>query len=299
MPGFDQYTLYHVLHGEGVPLRGSADLGDGIVSALWERDDDTSTRYETPTHHTLSLYLDGGTQTGRRVDGRLIGLGGPGALCIMPHGVTSDWQVRGWIRLFHLYIPRSAFDRAVVEGLDADPARVELLDRTYTRDPLIERMVRDVMLPLDWNDPADRVATSHAARALIATLVSRFTDRPARALKAQGGLAPAVRRRVADFVEASLDQPLSIDDLAAVAGLSPFHFARAFKRSVGEGPHRYVLRRRIALAQDLIRQGRLPLAEIAVVCGFNSQSHFTQRFREVAGVTPGAFAALEPRSGVV
>jgi AraC family transcriptional regulator len=79
-----------------------------------------------------------------------------------------------------------------------------------------------------------------------------------------------------------------VTELAACAGLSPYHFARAFKRSTGESPHAFVLRRRIIRARQALAEG-LPLAETAALCGFSSQSHFTERFRAQTGITPGRF----------
>ncbi|WP_431857144.1 helix-turn-helix domain-containing protein [Azospirillum sp.] len=291
MATMDHYTIYDILRREGVPLRTSAHFGDGVGAALWDRDDTAETRYVEPGHHTLSLYLEGGTGIRRRQGASAAPHGGPGSLCVMPAGVSTSWDVNGHVSMFHLYVPRAAFDRAVIEALDVDPAAVRLRDETFVRDPSIETVIRSVMLPLRWDDPADRVAVGHAGRMLIAYLASRFTDRPTKALLARGGLAPAVLRRVADFVESHLDAPLSIDDLAAVAGLSPYHFARAFKRSTGEAPHRFVLSRRIERAKALIAAGGLPLTEVATAVGFSSQSHFTLRFREVVGLTPKRFAS--------
>jgi AraC family transcriptional regulator len=114
----------------------------------------------------------------------------------------------------------------------------------------------------------------------------------ARARVARGGLAPATRRRVADFVESHLESPLTVGDLAAVAGLSVFHFARVFKQSAGESPHVFVLRRRIERAKRLLSQSRLPLREIAPACGFSSQSHLTARFRKLTGVTPRGYRRI-------
>jgi AraC family transcriptional regulator len=153
------------------------------------------------------------------------------------------------------------------------------------------------MLPLSWDEPADRLAVSHAGQMLLAYLASRFTERGRRALVARGGLAPAMLRRVVDFVAANLDRPLAISDLASVAGLSPYHFARMFKRSTGESPHGFVLRRRIERAKTLIAGGSRSLAEVALACGFSGQSHFTARFRKVTGMTPGQFvlATSAPR----
>ncbi len=285
----DHYTVYDTLQSAGVPLRASAQFGDGIGAALWERNDTAEARYVEPGHHTLSLYLEGGTGNRRRYGASAAPNGGPGSLCVMPAGVSTDWDVSGPICMFHLYIPRTAFDRAVVEGLDADPAAVSLRDETFVRDQTIETVIRSAILPLRWEEPADRIAASHAGRMLTAYLVSRFSERPVKAALARGGLSPAVLRRVVDFVEAHLDAPLTIDELAAIGGLSPYHFARAFKRSVGESPHRFVLRRRIERAKILIATDRLPLAEVAIAVGFSSQSHFTVRFREVVGLTPKRF----------
>ncbi len=286
----DSYRIYSHLRQAGVPLRASAEFGDAIAAAFWERNETTRTRYLAPNHHTLSLYVDGGDGIRRRRGGSLLPSGGRGSLCIMPAGVTTDWEVSGPVRMFHLYIPRAAFDRTVAEALDADPAAVTLRDETYVRDPTIDAVIRQAMLTLHWDEPAERIATSHASQMLVAYLASRFTDKAPKATRARGGLAPAALRRIAAFVDAHLDAALAIQDLAAVAGLSPYHFARAFKRSVGEAPHRFVLRRRIERARALIERGGLGLAEIAAAAGFSSQSHLTLRFRELTGLTPGQYA---------
>ena len=97
-------------------------------------------------------------------------------------------------------------------------------------------------------------------------------------------------------MEAHLGGELSIDALANEACLSPFHFARAFKAATGTAPHRYLTDRRIMRARTLISEGLLPLAEIADVCGFSSQAHFTRWFKRIVGVTPGVlFGAVVGR----
>ncbi len=278
-----------------MPLRASARLGDGIAAALWERNETARTEYAEPGHHTLSLYVEGGDGIRRRRGESVIGGGGTGSLCVMPSGITTDWDVSGPVRMFHLYVPQRAFDRVAVEALDADPASVALCDTTYFRDRYLETVIRAAVLPLDWNEPADRLAISHAGQMLLAYLAARYTERGKtgaawRALAARGGLAPAALRRVREFVEANLDRPLAVGDLAAVAGLSTYHFARGFKQSTGESPHGFVLRRRIEHAKTLLAARHASLADVALACGFSSQSHFTARFRELTGVTPGRYA---------
>jgi AraC family transcriptional regulator len=100
-------------------------------------------------------------------------------------------------------------------------------------------------------------------------------------------LAPRARRDVTDFVEAHIEEDLPLFRLAQVAGLSPFHFARAFRLDMGDTPHQYVTRRRIAKARDMIRHTPLGLAEIALAAGFGSQSRMTTTFAREEGVTPG------------
>lgn len=287
------YAVFDNLRGAGVPLRASARFGGGLAAAMWDRDERVTTRYDAPNHHTLSLYVAGGDGISRLRGRQSIPSHGEGSLCVMPAGVTTDWAVSGVVQLFHFYIPKSLFEQRVVETLDADPKAVALRDESFLRDPVLEGIIRSAVLPLSWDDPADRIAVTHAGEMLTAYLAARCTERAPHALLARGGLAPAVLRRVREHIESQLDQGLSLADLAAVAGLSPFHFARGFKRSTGQSPHGYVLHRRIARAMQLIGSRDLSLADVALACGFGSQSHFTARFRATTGLTPGQFAAQQ------
>ena len=105
----------------------------------------------------------------------------------------------------------------------------------------------------------------------------------------RGGLSPAALQRVKVFIEASLARPIHIADLAERAGLSEYHFARAFKTSVGTTPRAFVETRRIEKAKQLIEESNHPLVEIASQTGLGSQSRFTTAFRLATGVTPGAY----------
>lgn len=103
------------------------------------------------------------------------------------------------------------------------------------------------------------------------------------------GLSPRRRRRVVDYIESNLSHPISLADIAAVAALSPYHFARAFKASMGMTPVRYVWQRRIELARRMLRETGAPLVDVALACGYASQSHFTTAFKMATGVTPAAY----------
>jgi transcriptional regulator of acetoin/glycerol metabolism len=102
----------------------------------------------------------------------------------------------------------------------------------------------------------------------------------------RGGLSPAVARRVCDYIEGHLDEKIRLDGLAALAGLSSDHFARAFHQSVGLPPHTYLLRRRLEQVEHMLRDTHAPLSEIALATGFSDQSHLARHFRRWAGVSP-------------
>ena len=107
-----------------------------------------------------------------------------------------------------------------------------------------------------------------------------------RAARMRGGLSPAALRRVQLFVEANLGRQIALAELAERAGLSAFHFARAFKQSVGSPPLAWLQQRRVERAHELLRTTDLPLGEVALATGFGSQSHFTTVFRRLTGLTP-------------
>lgn len=103
------------------------------------------------------------------------------------------------------------------------------------------------------------------------------------------GLAPWQRRRALALIDAHLDGDLRLADLAEACRLSVSHFTHAFRQSVGIAPHRWLLRRRVDKARALLTGSSLPLAEIALACGFAHQSHFTRVFTAIAGCSPGAW----------
>lgn len=288
---YQKFEVFNQLIGDARLLR-AGDFGDSISAAHWQRNTDVITRYTDPDHHTISLYIDGGTRIQRKIGPDPLTGGGPGRCCLMPAHQTSEWLVQGEVELFHLYIPHSAWERAVVEAFDIEPNAVEMPERTFFLDPLIEQTVRQAMLPLDWEAPADRMAMSNAGQLLMGHMLRHYSTRRDLEFRGRGGLSPRIRRRVFDFVDANLDAPLTIEQLAGVAGLSAYHFARMFRQSVGEAPHKYVLRRRIGQAMTLLRNGNLSVAEIALATGFSSQAHLTTRFRAMTGITPAKYREI-------
>lgn len=276
-----------ILSSIGARMLRSGEIGSGLSLAEWENTE-SQAAYDNPGHHTLSLYLDGGQRIYRRDGKSAITGGAPDKVCLLPSDHVSAWDICERLHMFHLYIEPAELNRIAVQSFDMDPRLLQLQDLTFAEDDFVANIVRTAILPQNWEDRADRMVLNSAANLLIVNLLKNHTRKNA-ALAVRGGLAPAVRGRVADYVEANLDQPLTLDDLAAEAGLSAYHFAKMFKISFGQPPHRYVTDHRISKAKELLADASIRLADVALACGFSSQSHFTNSFRRYAGVTPRRF----------
>ena len=109
---------------------------------------------------------------------------------------------------------------------------------------------------------------------------------PASGPRIHGGLPPKMLGRVREYIDAHLNEKISIESLANTIGLSKFHFARAFKQSEGVTPHDYLIQRRVKRAMELLAGTDLPLSKIAAAVGFSDESHCARRFREIVGVRP-------------
>lgn len=153
-----------------------------------------------------------------------------------------------------------------------------------SHSPVLELIFDALLADLAQGSPAG----SLVGDSLIAALVAHLS---APAVRRSNGLSAQARDRAIDCIEARFAEPLSLQELADAAGLGIRHFSRAFRTATGRSPHQYLLHRRVEQAKVLIRQG-LPLAEVAVQCGFSDQSQLTRTFARHVGATPGRFRSL-------
>jgi AraC family transcriptional regulator len=112
---------------------------------------------------------------------------------------------------------------------------------------------------------------------------------PPRERRFRGGLSPVARRRVLELINAKLHARLTIDALSREAGLSPAHFARAFKETTGRPLHQYLLMLRLQRGRLLLGEPDARISDISLRAGFADQAHFTRLFKREFGVTPGAY----------
>jgi len=157
-------------------------------------------------------------------------------------------------------------------------------------DPFISRIALSLVSNME-DGFLDHVLADALNTALTVRIARLFVNPSAINLAPSNGLSRERLQRVSDYIEAHLDDRLTLTEIAGVACLSPYHFSRSFKQVVGVGPRRYILQRRVERAKTLLRHSDQPLSWIAQEAGFTDQSHLTTEFRRQIGMTPGRFRA--------
>ena len=174
-------------------------------------------------------------------------------------------------------------------GLDA--ARLELRDGSNLDDPLLGQLCGGLARELSRPESRSELYADTAARMLAMQLVRQHgVVRPRAREPRLSPLPPQTVRRLGEHVRARLGQPVTLDELAAVAGLSPYYFCRVFRRTVGASPNEYVIAQRLAHAAHLLRRTRLTVAHVASEVGYASERHFARLFRRRYGCSPVEWA---------
>lgn len=210
----------------------------------------------------------------------------PGSTMLMAAGQDSVWHCSDRIDELHIFLDPAIVDEVAQE---AGGRYFELLDGVGIVEPAIREISLQLLAEIECPGMATRLFADTMARALALQLIrrrstARLTEAPRRLFMTARQLQAAT-----DYVEAHLAEDLSLENLAAAPGMSPFRFARAFKKATGRSPRQYVIGRRIERAKQMLRSGRGAIAGIANQVGFSTQSHFTSVFHRHCGVTPKRF----------
>jgi AraC family transcriptional regulator len=196
-------------------------------------------------------------------------------------------------QVLHIYLPSQHFSAdSLGIGVDAAAAHTSLRYERRFQDPLVAEVAFAIVSEMRTQTAGSRLLAETLAVSLAARLVhSHGGLSPDKDLEqfSHQGLDRRRLTRVKEYIAANLEGDLTIAQLAKVACLSQFHFARAFKASVGKSPHQYVRGHRLGHAKVLLRRGDQSLLDIAVALNFSSQANFTRAFRKGTGMTPGQY----------
>ena len=169
------------------------------------------------------------------------------------------------------------------------------------RDPI----VRSLCSALEAAEQGNDRHCADALRLVIAIRLAGLTElrTPADAADSGSKVRPVRAlqkwrlKRVVDYIDNHLSAKITLLDLAAIAGLSRMHFASQFRKATGVRPHEYLLTRRVRRAEELLRDSTLPIVEIALAVGFQTQAHFTTVFKRLVGCTPCRWRAINGETG--
>ncbi|HVR27323.1 MAG TPA: AraC family transcriptional regulator [Candidatus Polarisedimenticolia bacterium] len=198
-----------------------------------------------------------------------------------------DRHVGEWVGLMNVsHLQLGVSDAALMASSDGAYGEVELRASRKFAEPRLSAMVAAVHAEMVAGFPSGRLFLDSVEQAMAVTLVNGHAVRHRPAQLYRGGLGSARLRRIKELVHAKMDDDLSLDEMAQSVGLSTAHFARMFRKSTGETPHQFVLRQRLEQAKAMLRAPDARVLDVALACGFKTQQHFAQVFRDVWGVSP-------------
>lgn len=246
----------------------------------------------TPDCHEINVSIAGDLVTQKvSATGRLVSTrGGAGNICIAPAGqpISAFWKKpidNMGIMLDTKFVAETAVENHLGAGF-------EFVEVYKTQDPLITQLGLALLDESSSDAPMGKLYADSLIQTLTLHVLRSYSSASAMIERVGGGISGYKLRRVEEFIEAHLEEDLGLQEIAAVANLSQFHFARAFRKTTGQTPQHYVMERRIERAKQLLASGDLPLVEISLRTGFKNQSHFTTLFRKFTTLTPKTWRDL-------
>jgi len=209
---------------------------------------------------------------------------GAGDVAIIPAGVTHSCSWDAPARFIVLAIEPTLLQQV---GQDwVNPDQIELLPRFMSEsDPFMQSILSTLKGEVEIGGMGSHLVVDSLKTALAVHLLRNYCATRPKSSYANG-LPQRALTLVKDYIDGHLHQDLKLNELAAIAQLSPYHFLRLFKQSMGITPHQYILQCRLNQAKHLLQHSELSLVEIAIRTGFCDQSHLTRYFRRMLGTTP-------------
>lgn len=239
--------------------------------------------------HVIITYYDQPQEIVWRLEGqRLASTTRSGSITIIPEAHDGRWDIAGPIGVSHVFLPDSRL-QAFAEQLGSSQP-IDLLARVGFDDPMASRIMEMLGREPVMADPSSRLFVEQAIDLLCTQLVRGHSSFGAlQAPAPRRGLADWQVRKVTAYMRDNLDQPIGLDTLSDLAGLSRFHFCTAFKQATGKTPHQALVDLRMERARQLLCLPGVPITEVGLSVGYETPSAFAASFRKATGLTPSAF----------
>jgi AraC family transcriptional regulator len=278
-----------------VPFKATASSNGlawvGLEATRFRAAPDSELNQPAISHHRLFLITRPPETLDLRYEGvdRHVPLPA-GSISVIPAGSPALWRWSGRKDTLNIYLEPGLLERVAAEAFGLDPARLTVPPLDGLDLPQLRTAMGAVDAELSAGGAGGPLAAESLANVLAVNLI-RHILAPRQPRRGPDGALPRGRlRAVLEYIEEHLDASPTLEQMAAVARLSPYHFARQFKTATGLPPHEYVIARRVELAKQFLQfGGDLSLAEVAAQAGFSDQSRFSRHFKRLIGVTPGQF----------
>lgn len=268
--------------------------------AVWDGIKLTHLRLRTgdlPEHshkeHMITFSLNGGCHGEiRTASGFIASAESIESVCVIPSGQPFSARIKGDSEQLAIYLDPSLVLRAADDARAVALRAVEVVEGCSPNDPVVRSIGLALLAELEGSAPGGRLYTESLANVLAVHLLRHYTVAGDSAQRFTGGLSGRTLRRVLAFISDNYESDLSLAELAGVAEMSTFHFAREFKRTTGTTPHQYLIKFRVERAKSMLTESEIPLVEISTRSGFSHQSHFTRLFHRLTGMTPNSYRLM-------
>ncbi len=241
------------------------------------------------TMHVIAYGLSGSSLGERWLDGKLrTETRSQGDIAIIPVGISHRCNWNTSVEFMLLAIEPVLLKQVGEDWLDPD--RIELIPHFMNgQDVLIQGIFSALRDELESDKIGGHLLIDSLKMTLAIHLLRNYCTTQPKLKSYADGLSAFKRQQVSEYINEHLHQDLKLGEIAAIAQMSPYHFLRLFKQSMGVTPHQYILQCRIEKARYLLQHSKLSIATIAVRVGFCDQSHLSRYFKRIVGVTPKQF----------
>lgn len=222
--------------------------------------------------------------------GRFRGSVGRGFTCLVPSETLFEAMWDQPASMAMVQFPKSGWEQQIAAFTKGDPALVTLDLELGLTDPLIQQLMFALQQETEDGAPFGVLYSDALGNALAIHLLRHYSNARLLSSRWKSRFNSAQRQLLEEYIDAYLSQNITLPELANLFQFSVLHFKRLFRTTYGIAPYRYVLHQRVERAKELLHHGsQKSLHDIAGMCGFANQSHFSRHFKEIVGVSPGHF----------
>lgn len=254
-------------------------------------------KFDTPEHqgswhviaHCPAVEVSGERSGERWLDGKLkTEARNQGDIAVIPAGISQRCNWNTLAQFTILAIAPTLLEQVGQDLVNCD--RIELIPHYMAeQDILIQGIFSALRQELESGKIGGYLLIDSLKTALAIHLLRNYCTAKPRLSNYTDGLSKFKLQQITEYINEHLHEDIKLIKLSAIAQISPYHFLRLFKQSMGITPHQYILQRRIDKAKYLLQKSELSIADIAFRVGFCDQSHLTQYFKRIVGVTPRQF----------